>query len=139
MCIRDRWATLRLIDLEEWVEDWRENEMFAGTKGQGAADGAYEAGITIELCKLLNVEYTGGAADIYKCFDQMDRSLLYELLKIGGMPDRIRDTYASYLENMVVHNTVAGGVGEPYRKPFFHTTGVSVLHDGNGFRHETVD
>ena len=37
--------------MEEWVEDWREPEMYASTKGQGAADGAYEAALMIEICK----------------------------------------------------------------------------------------
>ena len=60
---------------------------------------------------------TGGAADIYKCFDQIDRTLLHRILKEAGMPAAILQPYRNFLDNLEVYNTVAGGLGQPYTRP----------------------
>ena len=70
-----KWATVRLQQLQSWIDRWALEEMYAGTKGQGAADGSYHTALQIELCKLYGIPYKGGAADIYKCFDQIPREL----------------------------------------------------------------
>ena len=92
-------------------------EIYAGIEGKGAADAAYATAMEIEYCRLTGKPYTGGAADIFKWFDQVRRDIVYKLLDAAGMPRQITQTYRRFLEALVVRNTVAGGLGEPYSKP----------------------
>ena len=108
------WAKTRLRQLAPWVQEWQRDEMFAGVEGKGAADAAYTTVLRIEACKLLGEDCAGAAADIYTCFDQIQRSLLYETLKKAGAPRGILGTYQSFQEAMKVRNTIAGGLGGEY-------------------------
>ena len=108
------WAKTRLAHLAPWVKEWHLDEMFAGVEGKGAADASYTTALRIELCNLLGEEYAGAAADIYKCFDQIQRPLLYETLKKAGMPGGVMSAYQRFQEAMKVRNTIAGGLGEEY-------------------------
>ena len=40
----------------------------------------------MELSRLKGEPCTGGAAVVYKCFDQIQRPLLYRIMKEAGMP-----------------------------------------------------
>ena len=91
--------------------------MFSGVHGQGANDAAYKTALLVEECVLKGEDYTGGAADVYKCFDQIQRPLMYEILRKGGMPERVLTPYAKFLEQLEVRNTVVGGIGTPYKRP----------------------
>lgn len=82
------WAKTRLRHLTPWDEDWKTDEMYAGVPGRGAADASYHTALIIENCSLKEEDFTGGAADIYKCFDQIDRTLLHKILKEACMPRR---------------------------------------------------
>ena len=92
-------------------------EMYAGVEGRGAQDAAYNTALLTEWCKAMNLDLTGGAADIFKCFDQLSRPLIYAIVEIAGMPPRVLETYKNFLEGLTVYNTVAGGLGEAYTKP----------------------
>ena len=61
-------------------------------------------------------DVTGAAADIHKCFDQIVRPLLYHLALIAGIPRRILFAYATFMELVLVQNSVAGGLGKLYRR-----------------------
>ena len=65
----------------------------------------------------MGMDVTGGAADIYKCFDQLSRPLIHTILEETGMPTRVLETYSKYLEALTIYNTIAGGLGEAYSKP----------------------
>ena len=91
--------------------------MYVGVGGQGAEDAAYATAVLIEHCMLRGKEATGGAADIFKCFDQITRPLVYELLRKAGMPEKVLKAYIGFQENLKAYNTVSGGIGEAYRKP----------------------
>ena len=84
--------------------------------GKGAGDAAYGSALLLEWCRLAKQDYSGGAADIYKCFDQLVRPLVDKMLAAAGMPSAIRTTYIKYIDTLVVRNTIAGGLGEPYTK-----------------------
>jgi hypothetical protein len=71
----------RLRHLAPWVKEWQLEGMFAGVEGKGAADAVYNTALRIELCKILGEDFAGAAADIYKCFDQIQRPLLYAILE----------------------------------------------------------
>ena len=36
----------------------------------------------------MDLDMTGGAADIFKCFDQLSRPLIYAILEKAGMPEK---------------------------------------------------
>ena len=82
-----------------------------------AADGWYQTAITIEHCQVTATPFTGGAADIHKCVDQIQRSLLYEVATEAGIPNRLLTAYSAYHENLKAYNAVAGALGQPYTKP----------------------
>ena len=111
------WTRTRLRHMQPWVAQWATDEMFAGVEGQGAADAAYVTSLLLEHCTLHNIPFSGGAADIYKCFDQLSRPLIYDLIKAAGMPKRIAEPYQKFLEGLMVHNSLGGSLGEAYGKP----------------------
>ena len=102
--------------LEPWVKEWALDEVFAGVSGQGAEDAAYAAAVLMEKSKLKGEHVTGGAADIYKCFDQVMRPLIYLLLEEAGMPKSLIEAYKNFQENLLCHNTLAGSIGKAYKK-----------------------
>ena len=112
-----RWAGLRLTQLADWIDQWAPPEMFAGIRGRGAEDGWLETGFFMEQAAMEGQDYTAGAVDIMKCFDQLQRPLIYALAKKAGMPDNVLNTYRVYQEGLTARNAVAGGLGEPYAKP----------------------
>ena len=63
------WANIRLKHLKPWIAAWKLPEMYAGIEGQGAADASYGTASQIEHCMVHGVDFTGGASDIYTCFD----------------------------------------------------------------------
>lgn len=83
--------------------------MFAGVPGQDAHDGAYSAARYLEHCKIAGIDFTGGASDIYKCSDQIDRKLVYSILRAAGCPGRVITAYEASMENVAAHNTISGG------------------------------
>ena len=62
-------------------------------------------------------DVSGDMADVFKCFDQILRELLQELLEVGGMPDRVLKPYLRYIQNLRLYNDVAGSIGQPYGLP----------------------
>ena len=42
---------------------------------------------------------------------------MYKIMEEAGMPQRIRGAYQISQENLEVRNTIAGGMGEVYKKP----------------------
>ena len=92
--------------------------MFAGIEGVGADDAWWETALNIELHQIGDTPCSGAAADIYKCFDQISRPLLYQLARAAGMPERIVDAHARYQNNLDVYNAMALGLPD---MPINHT------------------
>ena len=111
------WGKIRLAHLQPWIDEWNLPEIYVGIEGKGAADAAYSTAIEIEHCRVAGIKYSGGAADIYMCFDQIRRAIVYEVLKSAGLPSPIAHAYRDFQEHLMVRNTIAGGLGEPYFKP----------------------
>ena len=88
-----RWAALRLRTIFPWVETWALEEIYAGAMPQGATDATYTIGLAMEQMRLKGEAYSGAAVDISKFFDQVIRSLLYELARQAGMPENIIGAY----------------------------------------------
>ena len=81
--------------------------MFAGVDNASAEDAWYETALKIENNYLRNVKFVGTAADIYKCFDQIARPLLYKVAAVAGMPVGVLDAHKRYQEGIKMHNTLA--------------------------------
>ena len=86
-------------------------------EGCGAEDLWYETSLNMELMRLTNPPFAGAASDIYKCFDEINRALLYHILKISGMPKGIIDAYMRYQEGLKVYNSMAARLGEQHARP----------------------
>ena len=115
-----KWAMTRLRDMDPWIETWATPEMHAGVRGTGAQDGWYGTAVEIERT-LLEPEghehLTGAIADIHKCFDQIQREVVYRIAERAGMPKRVLRAYRSVQEKLQARNSVAGQIGEAYPKP----------------------
>ena len=103
---------MRLRTLVPWVREWALPEMHAGIPEMGAVDAWIEVLTMTEELKLDGKDDCGWAADIAKFFDQVRRGLVYRI-KAAGMPQPILDAYRAYLENLLVYNCLAGGIGRP--------------------------
>eukprot|EP00973_Karenia_brevis_P034530 4763372-Karenia_brevis.AAC.1 len=70
-----RWASVRLHDLEPWIQSWSLESMFAGIPGRSAEDAWYLTGLEAEAAQVHHEEFIGGALDLFKCFDQIVRMI----------------------------------------------------------------
>ena len=59
----------------------------------------------------------GGAVDIMKCFDQIQRDLLYSVARRAGFPEPALQAYQAYHEAVQCYNSISGAPGKPYHKP----------------------
>ena len=107
------WASMRLKHMSEWVDQWKLLEMFAGVPEMGATDAWHMALARLEESKLNDIQFCGGVADIAKLFDQIRRKVVYTIAKYAGMPTRILNPYTAFLEDLLLYNCLAGGVGTP--------------------------
>ena len=73
------WAKLRLRHLQPWIEDWATEDLFAGVGCVGAEDAWWQTAVTFEQANINGTPLTGGVADIWKCFDQILRPLLFTI------------------------------------------------------------
>ena len=87
------WATIRVKHLDHWVRGWAEPEMYAGIPGAGAEEGWYLTQLEMEHHTSNNTPITAASIDIYKCFDQVVRPLVYHLTDKAGMPKGILNAY----------------------------------------------
>ena len=65
----------------------------------------------LELSKLEGTPFSGGGADIFKCFDQIVRVLLLDLLVAGGFPPRLARAYKTSTSNYTIATLLLGGLG----------------------------
>ena len=90
--------------------------MYAGVPGRGASDASYATAVDMEYYRCCGHRITGGVADIFKCFDQLVRRLVFELMRLAGMPLRILHPYADFLTGLIVYNGLVGCLGQPHKR-----------------------
>ena len=81
-----RWASARLEQLKPWIKTWQLPGLYAGVEGAGADDAWWNTSLDIESYLASHTAFAGAATDIYKCFDQISRPLLYQLARASGLP-----------------------------------------------------
>ena len=111
-----KWGKHRLSQMGHWFDGWKLDAIFAGIPGQGAEDAWWNTSSLIETARLTGTSVTGGAADIFKCVDQIPRVFLKVILLMAGFPPAILDAYLRFHDNLQVYNNLAGGFGKPFKK-----------------------
>ena len=111
-----RWASARLNDLRPWIRNWQLEGIFAGVEDVGAEDAWYSTAIHFEYYRTHNIPFSGGAADIFKCFDQVSRPLLYHIAQVAGFPPNILHAYRSFQDNVSIYNSLGTGIGSAHRR-----------------------
>ena len=56
-----------------------------------------------------------GSIDVYKCFDQINRKLLYKVAEAAGMPPRILNPYMAYIDNLKIRYQIGRTVGSEHQ------------------------
>eukprot|EP00973_Karenia_brevis_P003401 467934-Karenia_brevis.AAC.1 len=62
--------------------------MHAGVPGTGAEDAWYGTALQLESLQMHDQPAVGTSIDIYKCFDQVIRLLVYAILLVSGFPTK---------------------------------------------------
>ena len=109
------WARMRLKQLDPWIDTWATNTMFAGRKGASADERWYLTSIDVDEAIGTNQKLVGGTMDLYKCFDQVCRPLLYTMLVLAGFPRHVLVGYFNYHEQASIHHIIKGCFGQPHR------------------------
>ena len=101
--------------LEAWVEDWEVEELYT-VKG-GAQAAWWVTALELEHLNCQGITITGGSADFQKALDEIQRDLLYDLLRKGGFPERILKAYIKFRENLLVLQCGRARSGPPLPSP----------------------
>ena len=70
---------------------------------------------SFETLRLQGKNITVGSIDVYKCFDQMNRKLVYKRVKEAGMSKQILETYFQYIDNLDVRFQIGKTLGRKQR------------------------
>eukprot|EP00973_Karenia_brevis_P058466 8142706-Karenia_brevis.AAC.1 len=81
--------------------------MYGGLKGVGASAAWYVTALEVEDAHVADISLVGGALDLFKCFDQILRPLMYIVLMIAGLPPEILTAYINFQENMHIYNNMS--------------------------------
>ena len=111
------WAKLRLKHLQSWIGLWALPNIFGGIQGFGADEAWYSTAIDLEWALTSCTLVVGGALDLFKCFGQILRPLLYMVLRLAGLPEEILVAYMNYQEQMLIYNSFSGSIGQPHQHP----------------------
>ena len=116
--------------MDKWIEKWDHPALHV-ICGKGAQDAWLLTSLKAEICKLQGLSLTGGSIDVFKCFDQINRELLFLLAKEAGMPTRILLPYFKYIDNLKVRFQVGEIInavdGENSVDMFWETLGCRLL------------
>ena len=96
-------------------QTWRLQQIFGGLENVGADDAWYATAIDMEYSLLHNIPLAGGVVDLFKCFDQVIRALLYCILCVAGIPPGILTAYIQFQEKALIFNSISGALGRPHR------------------------
>ena len=85
--------------------------MNSGVPRKGAQDAWLNTALQLELAQLSGQLAAGASVDVLKCFDQINRELVYLLASEAGMPLRILDPYFRYIDSLKIRYQVGDTVG----------------------------
>ena len=76
-----KWGSKRLQQLSKWIARWDHPAINSGVARKGAFDAWLRTAIDIENNSINNMDTAGASIDVFKCFDQINRKLIYKLAK----------------------------------------------------------
>ena len=94
-----RWATARLKKMEHWIDSWDHPALHV-IGGKGAQCAWLKTALGIESLRQMEIDLAGGSIDIFKCFDQINREIAFQLAEKAGMPSGVLNAYFSYIDNI---------------------------------------
>ena len=109
-----KWASCRNRELTDWVRTWDCPELNSGVPRKGAQDAWLNTALQLELAQLSDQLVAGGSIDVYKCFDKINRDLVYKIASDAGMPLRILDAYFRYIDALQNRYQVGDSVGSAH-------------------------
>ena len=114
------------------------DEMVAGAGNAGAEDAWYQLAVDFDEFTLEENAFCCSTADIAKCFDNVPRALVYRLAALAGMPEEVLTAYKAFQENLTIHNSVAGCIGQAFMRRVAIPQGFPNVHDADGPADETL-
>jgi hypothetical protein len=109
-----KWASCRNRKLRGWIASWDCPELNSGVPKKGAQDAWFNTALQLELAQLSGEPIAGASVDVFKCFDQINRALVFMLASRAGMPSRILKPYMRYIDAIKVRYQVGQTVGNPH-------------------------
>jgi hypothetical protein len=109
-----KWGSARNRDLALWIKSWDVEHINSGVPEKGAMDAWLQTALHNELNNVSGHDVAGGSIDIFKCFDQINRSLIFKIAKEAGMPMRILNPYMRYIGNIATRYQVGKTKGAPH-------------------------
>ena len=108
---------MRLRQLGNWIDTWDDVALNAGVPGKSATDAWHTTALDIETAQMSSFALAGGSLDIYKCFDQLNRTLIFKLAEVAGMPKPILTAYRAFVVGMRSRFQYGSNIGKPYSPP----------------------
>ena len=68
------------------------------------------------LARLEDIDFGGGATDIYKAYDSVVRGLVYHALDTAGFPKGLASAYQRFMEALTFANKLSLGIGRWMRR-----------------------
>ena len=90
-------------------------DIYAGGEAIGTLGATYGIGTHMEELDLAGIPYYGANIDMQKYFDQINRDLVYKIMRAAGMPEKILETYKKFQEELEIRSTVGRAIGQKYR------------------------
>ena len=112
-----RWAAARLKHLQPWLQSWATPDIYAGVPLLSAEYAWFHTALDAEEAELTHAAFAGVCADVYKCFDQLIRGLIYWVALYAGFLYLSLCAYQSFQEHIWL---------------YFISEGASVNHTGIG-------
>eukprot|EP00969_Alexandrium_andersonii_P294601 13021656-Alexandrium_andersonii.AAC.1 len=103
--------------LDGWISSWADDSLHSGVKGIGAADAWHATALKVERAQRSGDPVALTTVDLYKCYDQINRVVLYLALLKSGCPRGVVLGYVSHIESLRPFNEFAEGVGSPRYRP----------------------
>eukprot|EP00969_Alexandrium_andersonii_P352571 15437975-Alexandrium_andersonii.AAC.1 len=111
------WARARLHDMEPHLQGSFNDDVFAGRRGRGANDAWHTMAVVSEAARLRGDPQAMLMFDLYKAFDQINRSLIYCLMLLAGIPWSVVLPYATHMEALRIVPAFHTGCRMPASRP----------------------
>ena len=91
---------LSLCQLKGWQKSWRRPQLCSGVAGAGAQDAWYGIAARVEAARATNKLAITTALDLFKAFDQVNRSIVYYPILASVFAVGPLTAYAQHSESM---------------------------------------